>query len=164
MFETSVLLFYHLIWIPDVRRRIYKYCRSRCNTKTHSYLLCMFIFDIVKKWIFEIIETLLYLQQRLLMAVAESAGFTFVEFLLNKLHRKVSENSHFHDDFKHKILTYIDVTKSMLPFLIHLHHAIFYWNGAYYDMVKRIVGIRYVSPLIYRIDNFNLNLQNNFSF
>ncbi|XP_065207959.1 peroxisome assembly protein 10-B-like [Planococcus citri] len=82
--------------------------------------------------------------QRLLVAIAESAGFTFLETILNKLHRKVSENCHMQDDFKRKMLTCIDVTKSMLPFLIHFHHAIFYWNGTYYDMVKRIIGIRYI--------------------
>lgn len=84
------------------------------------------------------------------MAIAESAGFTFFEYLLNKLHRKLSENSNIEEHLRYKLMACVDVLKSILPFLIHFHHAIFYWNGAYYDVVKRIIGIRYVSVSHFR--------------
>lgn len=84
-------------------------------------------------------------QQRLLMTVADAFSVVLIEYTLNKWQRTVQENSQLDDSRRHRLLQTITFLKSLFPFLVHFHHAIFYWNGAYYDVIKRIIGIKYVS-------------------
>lgn len=88
-----------------------------------------------------------FLQQRLLLAIFDAGGYIFIENFLNKLERKINKNAVLHENFKQRSTHLLTVLKATLPFLIHFHHAIFYWNGTYYNIVKRILGIRYVSIL-----------------
>lgn len=90
----------------------------------------------------------IFLQQRLLLAILDACGYIFIESSLNKLERKINKNEILHDKFKQRSTHLLAVLKASLPFLIHFHHAIFYWNGTYYNIVKRILGIRYVSTLL----------------
>lgn len=91
------------------------------------------------------IKNLFPLQQRLLLAILDACGSIFIENSLDKLERKINKNDVLHENFKQRLTHLLIVLKAALPFLIHLHHAVFYWNGSYYNIVKRILGIRYVS-------------------
>lgn len=104
----------------------------------------------------------LHVQQRLLMSVFDACGFTFIEYMLNKIQRRVHQNTFLHDEFRRKTLRCLSVIKAALPLIIHFHLVVFYWHGTFYDIAKRITGIRYVSDSI-NADIFQKLLLEDFS-
>lgn len=78
------------------------------------------------------------------MSILDASGYTFLESLLKKLQRKVHENELLHDNLKIKILRCLSIMKVFLPFMVQFHVVVFYWYGTFYDIAKRITGIRYV--------------------
>jgi peroxin-10 len=43
-----------------------------------------------------------------------------------------------------KLLSYIGVIKVLIPYIYRLHKGIFYFNGNYYHIAKRLTGIKYI--------------------
>lgn len=80
-----------------------------------------------------------------MLAILDACGFTFIDHSVSKLERRIFENTFLHEKFKCKFLQCLGIVKASLPFLIHFHHAVFYWDGTYYNIAKRLTGIKYVS-------------------
>lgn len=79
------------------------------------------------------------------MIFLEAAGLTAIHHYLNYVQKNIKNDAEISVKLKSKIINSIVMLKSILPFIQHFHHALFYWNGKYYNITKRLLNINYVS-------------------
>ncbi|XP_054259037.1 peroxisome assembly protein 10-B isoform X2 [Macrosteles quadrilineatus] len=80
---------------------------------------------------------------RTFMLLLDSFGSVLLISVLNNLERIVSKSG-LQVRAKEDILETIRTLKTILPFLERCHRALFYCGGIYYQISKRITGIKYV--------------------
>lgn len=58
---------------------------------------------------------------------------------------QLPSDSELRPEARHALLLFCSYFKKFLPFLVKLHQTIFYFQGRYHDISKRMTGIQYVS-------------------
>ncbi|KAJ1531712.1 hypothetical protein ONE63_000379 [Megalurothrips usitatus] len=81
---------------------------------------------------------------RLLALLLESFGELFLERIIASLKRKLLAPSDLTIDARASLLEGLSALKSTLVFLTRFHKGVFYWGGEYFQLSKRLAGIRYV--------------------
>lgn len=75
----------------------------------------------------------------------ECYGEMLCERLLAGLKRKLLAPSNLTIEARATLLEGLSALKSTIVFLTRLHRGVFYWGGEYFQLSKRLAGIRYVS-------------------
>lgn len=83
-------------------------------------------------------------KRRLLALLLESFGEILFSRLITILKRKLLAPSNLTVDARAALLEGLDALKSSLVFITRLHRGVFYWGGEYFQLSKRLAGIRYV--------------------
>jgi peroxin-10 len=84
---------------------------------------------------------------RILMVILNCGGEVLLFDLLSRLeqHLKLSLSvTQLRPEIQPKLLSYVGVMKDLIPYLHRLHKGIFYHNGNYYHIAKRLTGIKYI--------------------
>ncbi|XP_069687760.1 peroxisome biogenesis factor 10-like [Periplaneta americana] len=84
---------------------------------------------------------------RISMVLLNCGGELLVLKFLTRLEdhlKQPSDVTKLRPEAQEKLLSYINILKSVIPYLHRLHKGIFYLNGNYYDISKRLTGIKYI--------------------
>lgn len=84
---------------------------------------------------------------RIFMVILNCGGEVLFRDLLSRLeeHLKLPSNvTQLRPEAQSKLLSYVGVMKDLIPYLHRLHKGIFYLNGNYYHIAKRLSGIKYI--------------------
>lgn len=84
-------------------------------------------------------------QQRLLALLLECFGSILCERLISALKRQLLTPSDLTTEARAYLLEGLGAVESTIAFLTRLHRGLFYWGGEYFQLSKRLAGIRYVS-------------------
>lgn len=82
------------------------------------------------------------------MVLLESSGQPIILALLSLLEgelRNPTVEINITPEARERLLEFIVVMKAALPYIQRLHRGIFYFNGTFYHIAKRLTGIHYVS-------------------
>lgn len=85
-----------------------------------------------------------FLQRRLLALLLECFGGIFCDRLIAAFKRQLLAPSDLTVEARASLLEGLGALKSTLLFLTRLHKGVFYWGGEYFQLSKRLAGIRYV--------------------
>lgn len=83
-------------------------------------------------------------KRRLLALLLECFGGIFCERLIAALKRQLLAPSDLTEEARASLLEGLGAFRSTLLFLTRLHKGVFYWGGEYFQVSKRLAGIRYV--------------------
>jgi peroxin-10 len=84
---------------------------------------------------------------RISMIVLNCGGEIIIIYFLSRLEEYLklpSSVTQLQPEIQRKLLSYIGVTKILIPYIYRLHKGIFYLNGNYYHLAKRLTGIKYI--------------------
>ncbi|PNF32643.1 Peroxisome biogenesis factor 10 [Cryptotermes secundus] len=84
---------------------------------------------------------------RIFMVIINCGGEVLFRDLLTRLeeHLKLpSSVTQLRPEAQSKLLSYVRIIKHLIPYLHRLHKGIFYLNGNYYHIAKRLSGINYI--------------------
>jgi len=84
---------------------------------------------------------------RSVMIMLSCGGEVLVFDLLNRFEEHLkspSGTTNLQPEIQTKLLSYVGVTKVLIPYLHRLHRGIFYLRGNYYHISKRLTGIKYI--------------------
>lgn len=84
---------------------------------------------------------------RSVMIMLSCGGEVIVFDLLSRFEEHLkspSSTTNLQPEIKTKLLSYVGVTKVLIPYLHRLHRGIFYLRGNYYHISKRLAGIKYI--------------------
>lgn len=84
---------------------------------------------------------------RISMIILNCGGEIFLLHFLSRLEKHLklpSSATQLRPEIQTKLLSYIGVIKGLIPYIYRLHKGIFYLNGNYYHLAKRLTGIKHI--------------------
>ena len=83
--------------------------------------------------------------RRFLMIVLQTFGPHLLKYLIKNVENIVKNNQNIREDAKKTLLTTISYSEIVLDFLSRINVCLFYFHGTFYQLAKRLTGIRYVN-------------------
>merc|ERR1719220_606484 len=79
------------------------------------------------------------------MIVLQTFGPNLLKYLIKNVENIVKNNQNIREDAKKTLLTTISYSEIVLEFLSRINVCLFYFHGTFYQLAKRLTGIRYVN-------------------
>ena len=83
--------------------------------------------------------------RRFLMIILQTFGPHLLKYLIKILGNVVKNDQNIREDAKKKLLTTISYGEIVLEYLSRINVCLFYFHGTFYQLAKRVTGIRYVN-------------------